>query len=346
MNVLIDAHMLGLGEGGNERYIKNLFNSLQNLSFHNKITAYKSSHQSNLYRLLLGIPAEVFNRDYQIVHSTYNTPFIKNAQFVVTLHDLSFKRFPSFYSPRDLLMFNTLLPFSLSRADAIIVPSRFTHKEAAHFYPQYTHKITTIGEAADPVFQNIASLRAKKFLSKQYDINSPYILALNSRNPKKNIQRIIDSFHAVKKVFPKLKLVIVGGNHHIDTKELAGIHILHSVSDQQLNYLYSGAEIFVYYSHYEGFGLPILEALAAGTAVIASDIPVHREITGNKMAYADPYNSQDLANAINMLLKNCGIREAYIHKTQSILTQFSWEKTARETLRVYKSLLQSKNTSQ
>lgn len=146
MNILVDGHMIGNNEGGNERYTLNLFKSLsslnnKNLRFHlliNKLYEHKKSVDYNnlfrmeidddFYRLIYKIPSIVRANKIQIAHSNYISPFIKNCKSVITVHDVSFKRFPGFYSLKDRIIFDILLPNSLKRSDAIIVPSNFTRK--------------------------------------------------------------------------------------------------------------------------------------------------------------------------------------------------------------------------
>lgn len=354
MRVLIDGHMLSTNEGGNERYIKNLVKELQKIKkinlkvFVNRDFPPKANeiyirdnYNNDLIRLLYSLPKAALRNHCQLVHSTYLTPFIKTAKFVATVHDFSFKRFPHFYNMREQVIFQILLPFSLKRTDAIIVPSKFTKNEAVNFYPQYQEKIHVIYEAADENFHPLPKKQALSKVSKKFAIKHPFLLTLNSKNPKKNINRVIAAFKIVKKSFPKLNLVIVGGNHNIDNQHLCseGVKILDNISDKSLNILYNACIIFIYYSIYEGFGLPILEALKCETPVIGSNLEVHQEIAKDSILYADPFDERQLAEKIEQLLIHRRFAQKLAKQGAALVKKYSWQNTAKETLAIYQSVL-------
>lgn len=355
MKVLIDGHMIGSGEGGNERYTKNLFLFLkknikekvsvlvgkQGKSFRGEGIIRNDKAGNNIFRLLFLIPRLVKEEGISIVHSNYISPFYKNAKFVITVHDFCFKYFPSYFSLRERLIFKYLLPYSLKLSDYIIVPSEFTKKELSKFYPQYEKKTSVIYEAAEENFHHIPRKNTVEKLRKMSkSITGPFLLAVNGKNPKKNINVIIKAYIKVQKTFPKLKLVIVGGEFNIDRKYLdnKGIVVLKNIDDEKLNLLYNAASIFIYFSVYEGFGLPILEALKCRALVICSDIQVHREIAKDSVTFADPYKGEDLALKIELLLKNKTYAEKMRRNNGKINRFYSWTKTARETNQVYSYL--------
>lgn len=339
MNVLIDAHMLGSKEGGNERYIHSLLDAFKELH-KTDIHSYKKNDSNNFKRLLVDIPREVKRWDYDIVHSTYNAPLVKNAKFVVTLHDVSFKRFPEFFNLKDRLMFDYLLPISLHRADAIIVPSEFTKKEAIKYYPYIGHKTYITPYAANKIFEKNTKFNLENKIFTKLAIKKPFILSLNSRNPKKNIQTVIHAFNKIRSTFTGLNLVIIGGDHNIDMSTLSSrIRIIDYVKDDVLNSLYNLCEIFIYYSVYEGFGLPLLEASNCHTAIIASDTEVHREVTKDKLLYGLPGSAEDLSLKISAVLKDYNLRKNFADKAKEIAQLYSWQKTASLTYKIYQSLI-------
>ena len=351
MKVLIDGHMIGSNEGGNERYTKNLFlflvkNVKKNISvivgkqgegFKGKGVIINETADNNIFRLIFLIPRIVKNEGIDIVHSNYISPFYKNAKFVVTVHDFCFKYFPKYFSLRERLIFRYLLPYSLKLSDYIIVPSEFTKEELLRFYPQYAKKTAVIYEAAEDIFHYISREKADKEVEKSFKLNSSFLLAINGRNPKKNINMIIKAYIKIQKLFPGLKLVIVGGEFNIDRKYFGnkGIILLKNINDEQLNFLYNAATIFIYFSVYEGFGLPILEALRCKTLVICSDIDVHREIAKDFVTFANPYKAGDLAEKIELLLKDKAYAEKMRRNSSKINKLYSWSKTAKETFKVY-----------
>jgi glycosyltransferase involved in cell wall biosynthesis len=257
------------------------------------------------------------------------------------VHDLSFKRFPEFYSLRERFIFNCLLPYSIAKADAVIVPSNFTKNELIKYYPTHKNieKVFVIENGIDKAFTKINKKRAGGEIFKKYKIKTPYILTINSRNPKKNIDGVIKGFNLFSIKNPKYNLIIVNGRHNIKEKDLKRIMILNHVSDEDLKNLYNGCELFIYYSKYEGFGMPIVEALQCVAPVIASDIPPHREITDDKIIYVKPSDFIDLSSKMDFLIKNRQYQEQMVKKTKKTISRFTWENNAKKTIDLYKLIL-------
>ena len=343
--------MIGSNEGGNERYTKNLFLSLAKnrkeriyllvgklgKKMPEKKIIFRKDADRNLFRLFYLLPWLIKVNKVDILHSNYISPFFKNAQYVITLHDMSFKYFPEYFSFRERLIFRYLLPYSLWLSDAVIVPSEFTKKEFLKFYPKYSKKTSVVNYAAEGIFRKIPRKLAQASRNTLLESEKPFLLAINSKNPRKNINRIIQAYLLIQKKFPGLELVIVGGNFNIDRKYLDNqkIKVLKNVNDDELNSLYNAASIFIYFSVYEGFGLPILEALKCKTLVICSDIEVHREIAKDFVTFANPYKAEDLAGKIELLLKNKAYAEKMRINSSKINKLYSWSKTAKETFKVY-----------
>jgi glycosyltransferase involved in cell wall biosynthesis len=330
MKVLIDGHMIGSHEGGNERYTKNLYLSLKKIADDDfSVTLFDRKMAGNDFqRLFKRIPGFISNNKINIVHTNYTLPFKKNCHFVTTIHDLSFKVFPHIFSLKDQLIFKLLLPISLKMSDAVIVPSNFTRQEFIRFYPQYQDKIYLVGEGIDPVF-------VRKRITKKN-----FILAFNSKSPRKNINRLIKGFLLFEKRFPNLYLYLVGGQKNIDKKLLLNkkIKILGSVSDKKLVVLFNQCRIFINYSLYEGFDLTALEAIKCQAQVILSDIPVHREITLNKLTYINPFDYNKLTEAIIKKLNKKTISKNEIVDYEEIVKKSNWLKSAREMIKIYKKV--------
>ncbi|HJX59391.1 MAG TPA: glycosyltransferase family 1 protein [Patescibacteria group bacterium] len=327
MRVIIDGHMLGRNEGGNERYVKGIIKGLSPLK-NIKTRIYRSHTRgvvADLKRVFIDLPrqAEGFRAD--IVHATYIGPLWGRGRLVLTVHDFLFRRNPEFFSLKEQLVFGLLLPLCLKRTSAVIVPSNFVKKEAVKFYPWLKNKVFVTYEAADGVFSYKRSKKARK----------PYLLAFNSKNPKKNIARVIAAYGIVQKSLPQTELLVVGPR--VAAGE--GVTFVENVGERKLAQLYHGCECLVYFSLYEGFGLPILEAFIGGVAVVASDIPVHREIAGNAALFAKPKNPQDLADKIIKLLGNPSLKAKLVRKGRERAATFSWEKTGKETAAIYRRVL-------
>lgn len=326
MKILIDGHMIGQKEGGNERYTKNLAYSLSKKASVG-ILLYKNLEgvsalyphilpPINLLRLLI-TPFLLLFFHYDILHSNYFLPFWKplGLKYVITVHDLFFLRQPSRYSLRDRLVFRLLLPHSLWLCDAIIVPSQFIKNEFLSFYPAYLSKVHVTYEGVDPVFHQLKKTKEKK---------RSFFLTIASKNTRKNIPSICKAFLAAS--LKSTDLYIVGTlPAKMGPIQNPSIHFLGYVSDNELNKLYNSTKALLYLSSYEGFGLPVIEALACGTPVIASDIPCLREIGGENIHYVKPGG----------LVKK--LRTHYRRKISK--TSYTWQSAAAKTIAVYRSLI-------
>ena len=329
MRVLIDGHMLGRNEGGNERYIKGLIKGLSSVK-NIKIRIYRSRRRgviTDFKRVFVDLPREADKYKADIVHSTYIGPLWGKGKLVLTVHDFLFWRSPEFFSLKERLMFSFLLPLCLERASAVVVPTNFVKRESLRFYPWLKDKVFVTYEAADGIFSQKLPIKTRK----------PYLLAFNSKNPKKNIGRVIDAFGIVRKNLPQTELVVVGP--HVAAGE--GVRFTENVGERRLAELYRGCECLIYFSLYEGFGLPIIEAFRAGAAVVASDIPVHREIAGDAALFAKPKSPNDLADNISKLLSNPSLKAKLIRKGRERALQFSWKKTGEETTNIYRKVIGS-----
>jgi glycosyltransferase involved in cell wall biosynthesis len=358
MKVLIDGHMLGNGEGGNERYIENLTLYLKKEKELNTYILMNPSYKTRLNRYsrliplgvrndilrLLSLPFLCNKYKIDILHTTYIATPIKKTLQVMTVHDLSFKRYPEFYSLRERFIFEILVPLSLRSADAIIVPSLFSKREFHYFYPHIArNKVHVTYEAANNYFIPVNKKEAQKNIAVKYGITKPFILTINSPNPKKNIRRVVQAFTRLKNKYTSMNLVIVGGRYNIPPNlKLINVLIIDYIPDSDLRDLYNSCEIFVYYSLYEGFGLPILEALSCHTPTITSSIEVHKEIAHNAVLYANSLDDKDLANKIDTLMRNKQLKKRLINVGAEVVKLYSWSKTAADTLKVYKEIYENR----
>ena len=360
MKILIDGHMLGKHEGGNERYIKNLALNLikynqkkhfikivvQNDYFSNqnvfsKNNLLKINFRNDFYRIFYFLPIKFRTEKCGIIHSTYIAPYSNNIKTVITIHDLSFKRYPDFYSLRERLIFNYLLPISLLRAKAIIVPSQFTKNELINFYPEYKDKTFVVYEGADKCFYKISKNIAKKEIREKYRIDGPFLLVFNSKNPKKNVDIVIKAYKKMIHWQPKLKLVIIGVKDNLAVRDLGNIYIFNNISDFDLNFFYNGCEIFINPSIYEGFNLSIIEALKIKAIVMAADITVNRELYENSIIYFTTHNAHEIEKIVKNILKTPEIiRKKLINQYKKISYKFDWGENTQKMLEIYQRVNQ------
>lgn len=282
----------------------------------------------------------------------HNLPILKRSSLktVVTIHDLAFKNFPQTFPKKDLIQLNLLTDLAVKFSDKIIAVSESTKRDIIKFYPKIkTDKIKVIYHGFDKeLFQNnISSERINTVLEKYNLKNKHYLLYVGAIQPRKNLETLIRAFELFKKENDvDLKLVLAGGKawrwqgtiEAIEkSSQKENIILTGSVPFEDLSILYAGAKIFIFPSLYEGFGIPILEALASNIPVISADNSSLTEVGGDAVEYFKSEDSVELKNKIEKVLNNQILQEELINKGRAQLEKFSWEKCAKETLEFIKS---------
>jgi len=373
MKIGYDIDSLTIKSGGIGRYAVNLINNIAkillgddrntiSIFYHksfNKDLINKHSHvrfidkythiKSNVLRKGIFLPFCIRDSDMNLFHGLDHVgiPFLykaKKCRYVVTIHDLITKIYPDKFTMKHKLIQNNLLPLILGKADKIIAVSNSTKNDIIKFYPEYIDKIKVIHEGVEPQFFPRNEKEIKEKLNR-YKIDFKYILLLGTLEPRKNILRAIDAFIKLKQNKDiEEKLVIVGRKGWLYKEILERINEMSFssdvvfpgfVEDDDLPFLYSGAEIFLYPSLYEGFGLPILEAMACGTPIITSEYSSLPEVAGNAAILIDSTKTEEIAKALERLSGNRGLREELRKKGLKRAENFSWEKTAEKTLKLY-----------
>ncbi|MDZ7611822.1 MAG: glycosyltransferase family 1 protein [Candidatus Moranbacteria bacterium] len=309
-----------------------------------------------LFWTFSALPLKARELELDILHVQYITPlfFIGKTKIVTTVHDLSFIRYAEHIKKSDLLFLKTLIPMSLRRAFRVIGVSDFTKSEILKNYKISKKKIRAVnnGGASDDFLDKAKKSGAKLAVAK------PYIFYVGTHQPRKNIPLLIRAFVRMKKErcdspeARKLKLCLAGkrGGHNYDPKIDEALEEIGDTEDakylkyiifpgyvalEELPHYYKESECFVFPSLYEGFGLPLLEAMETRTPVVCSDIPCFREVAGQAALMFDSKCEKDLANKIFQVIMNNELRNKLIQKGKEKTKEFSWEKCAEETLRVY-----------
>jgi glycosyltransferase involved in cell wall biosynthesis len=255
---------------------------------------------------------------------------------VLTVHDLCFKENPNWFGFKTRLAFQFFFQRSLKMADAIICVSEYTKKQLLNYYGIDSRKIKVIYEAADDCFHYLNNrLVLKKKLKLKYHLDQPYFLIVGNVEERKQPRLIINAFKKVSKQYPNVKLVFAGPNK-LKLIASKNIMFLGYVTNEDLNLLYNGATALIYFSLCEGFGLPLVEAIACRTPIICSNIPVFREVAGSAGFYVK--NEIDLYRAMQKMLMNKVLREKYISLARKRSRLYSWRRVAKQTLFVYQNL--------
>ncbi len=294
-----------------------------------------------------------FNRllpDATLFHSTEHLLLpLRGIPTVLTVHDLIFKEYPAYHKRLNFWYLNQAMPLYCQKADAIIAVSEATKEDIINNYGIASSKIHVIYEAASPHFQQPAPDSIDR-VRQTYDLPGQFLIHLSTIEPRKNLDRLLDALLALRQSFPKLTLVLAGSKgwlyedffERIERDGLSDVVLpLGWVPDEDLPAVLAAADLAVQPSLYEGFGLPILEHMASGQVVAASNKSSFPEVGGDAAAYFDPTNVEEMTAVIKHLLVD---RDEYNHRRELGLVQaakFSWQRAARETTAVYHKLLAS-----
>jgi len=285
-----------------------------------------------------------------VFHGTNYTVYpYKNIQKVITIYDLSFIRYPE-YTNSVVQQYTKRLIKCLEWTDLIITISESSKQDIINYLKVPAEKIFVTPLASQYNANFLSSLDLDKEVENiNYNFSKPYLLFVSTIEPRKNINAIISAFNFLKQRYKvEHQLVLIGKkgwNYEPIFTAIQNspckdeIHHLDYLSNELVALFYSKADVFLYPSHYEGFGLPVLEAMTLGSPVITSNISSIPEVTGNAAILIDPNDYMQLAEAILQVISDSQLRQNLINKGKIRADLFSWERTAKETLKAYKSII-------
>ncbi len=297
-----------------------------------------------------GLPRYAGRRGLRLFHGTnYDVPLWGGAAKVLTVHDLSQFVHPETHERRSVLRARRRLPLMARAADAVLVPTEAMRREVGHYLKAAAGKVFVVHEAARACFKPLAPAEAEAAL-RGLGVGGEFLLAVGTIEPRKNLAVLVRAFEEVLRERPDspLRLVLAGGRGWLTgplfelierSPACARIVLTGYVSDEQLRALYSACRAFVYPSIYEGFGLPPLEAMSCGAAVMAGRTPALEEVTAGAARLFDPRDARALTRTLLELLEHDDARRALSEAGLARAAHFSWERTARATLDVYAEAL-------
>jgi glycosyltransferase involved in cell wall biosynthesis len=281
-----------------------------------------------------------------VAHVQYTIPPGMPCPTVTTIHDISFKRYPEFFSGKDRMILDRAVKFAATHAARIIAVSQFTSDEIVELYQAAPDRISVIYEGVDDQFQTMPRPEAQEVVDEKYRLQFPYVLTVGVIQPRKNFHRLLEGFAKLKENHDcEHKLVIVGkygwkeSGLERQAKDLGlsdDVVLTGYVPYEDLPALYNAADVFVYPSLYEGFGLPPLEAMACGTPVITGNQASLPEVVGDAGLMVDPFDADAFAEALDRLIFDRLLRAEMFALGLDQATKFSWDKTASETLKIYR----------
>ncbi|MDI6891766.1 MAG: glycosyltransferase family 1 protein [Actinomycetota bacterium] len=295
----------------------------------------------------LHLSADFLVDDVDLFHSPDCVLPPLRVKSIVTIHDLASILFPQYYTAINRSYLKFMVPQSARQAEKIIVDSEATKNDAVNLLKVPTSKIKVIYPGVDKKFRRVEREEIVA-IKQRYQLPDKYILFVGTIQPRKNLATLVDAFSLLKrdKDFD-WELIVAGPKgwlyrdlfQRIEQLELSrDVIFLDFVPGEDLPALYNGADIFVYPSLYEGFGLPVLEAMACGTPVICSNVSSLPEIVGDAAILVDPYFVEGLSQAIYSLLMDNNKRGELREKGLKRARMFSWEKAASEVLEVYREI--------
>jgi glycosyltransferase involved in cell wall biosynthesis len=286
----------------------------------------------------IGAPSiHALTGDVDVVHATnFVLPPTGSTPGVVTVHDLSFFRDDVHGGLRRL---RDQVPWSIARAARVLVPSHAIAAEVTERFGVAPDKLAVTHEGVAPVFFGAAPLADQAL--RAWGIERPFMIAAGTIQPRKNFHRLLDAWRAAGADLTGWTLVLAGpAGWGPDLPETPGVKLIGWVGDETLPGLLSAAEVFCYPSLYEGFGLPPLEAMAAGTASLVGRYPAAEEIVGDAALLVDPGDTGSIAEGIVRLATDATLRKRLALTGRTHAARFTWERTAAATIGVYRSILE------
>ncbi len=303
------------------------------------------------HRARIPLPVEYFTGRVDLYHATdfVLPPTLPATRTLLTVHDLSFVRVPETSSPPLKAYLDAVVPRSVANADHVLADSAATKRDLIELYRTPEEKITVLYSGVNKQFQRVIDRLMLESMRGKYRIpNVRYVLSVGTVQPRKNYSRVIQAIAAIRARGYDLHYVIVGGKGWLEqemraTIENSGmadyVHLLGFVDDVDLPALYSDSRMLVMASLYEGFGLPVLEAMACGAPVIASNVSSLPEIAGDAALLVDPFATDAIRDAILEIESDEPLRSRMIGAGYEQASRFSWQRSVAHLMRIYARLL-------
>ncbi|MBW4435786.1 MAG: glycosyltransferase family 4 protein [Pleurocapsa minor GSE-CHR-MK-17-07R] len=344
-----DVRLFVAGAGSNS------FPQLPNRQFTWHTTALSAEWLIRLwYRAHLPLPIETFVGRVDLFHATnfMLPPVLPGTRTLLTVHDLSFARVPETANASLMALLNRVVPQSVRRATHIAADSEATRQDLIALYNTPPEKITVIYSGVEGRFHPQPDRAAQAAVRARYEIDErPYILAVGTVQPRKNYGRLIQAAAELRRRGHDIQVIFAGGKGWLDdpiyaSMEASGmkghVRFIGFARDEDLPALYSAAALTAMPSLYEGFGLPVLEAMACGSPVITSDISSLPEVAGDAALLIQPTDVGAIADAAQRVLTEPALRASMIDKGLRQATRFTWEGAAVQLDALYAQVLGKK----
>jgi glycosyltransferase involved in cell wall biosynthesis len=367
MRIGIDAHALGSRSSGNETYFEQLIQHLAKTAANGIRYVVYYTHPSGarrvpsseklqlkrirpatpFWRIPVGFPLEFRKEKLDIFHAQHVIPPFCKCKTVVYIPDIAYEHFPESFSRFETLWLKVLIRRSAERADHIITLSDYSKEDIAKTYDIDPRKITvTYLGAGDQYFPSDKE-KCREQIAAKYGVTAPFLLYVGRLQERKNLPRLLSAYARLRKEGVDEKLVLVGkkdwmfGNIHAQVESLGlatSVIFAGYVPSSELPAFYNAAEAFVFPSIFEGFGLPVIEAMACGLPVLTSFGSSLEEIAGDAAVLVDPLSEESIAKGLGELLGDVHFRARLGQAGLVRSASFSFKKAAEQTIEVYKTL--------
>jgi glycosyltransferase involved in cell wall biosynthesis len=365
MKIAIDVHSLGTQSGGNETYFRQLVRGLLNDKSDNRYNLFYSYPSvlnefewdnrfsfskipaNPLKRICISLPRLLQKDKPEVFHCQYVMPPFVRARTVVTIHDLAHEHYPEFFHPVEAMRMKTLVRWTAGRADHILTVSEFSAADISRRFGVPHEKITVAYQAAAPDFRPRDKAQCQGHIARNYGIDSPFVLYVGRIQARKNLPRLVEAYAGLQKQGIAAKLVIVGKKDWQSELLMSKIRELGMESSvifpgfvpfDDLPLFYNAAELFVFPSIFEGFGLPVVESMASGVPTITSFGSSLEEVAGNGALLVDPLDTRAIADAMGKVLTDPQLQQQLAIRGLKRSMQFKPGMLEKKALEVYRSL--------
>lgn len=364
MRVGIDASMIGDRAGGMETYARGVIQALASIDplgdyallLQRPLPPHAIPGAERMRQVVVRTrygPARIpfstsltlLRERIDVIHVQEAAPLLFPSKIVLTLHDISFEHYPHFFNPDIARRLRARVPLTVRRAAAIITDTAFSKGDIVRRYHVPPDKVSVAPLAADPLYRPIDDARQLATARARYGAGDHFILCVGDLQPRKNLRTLIEAYVRLRRSDAlRHKLVLVGRKAWLFDDVVAAARasgyedelvFTGYVPDDDLVLLYNAADLFVYPSLFEGFGLPPIEAMACGTPVVTSNTSSLPEVVGDAGLMVDPLDVEALAGAIARVLRDGDLRARLAAAGLRHAAQFSWDDTARTIREVY-----------
>jgi len=373
MKIGINALYLIPGKvGGSEIYLRHLISALGHLDQENEYVVFTNRESRGSFELgenfrehhcpvralirphrivweQLVLPYRARQHRLDLLHSPGSTaPLFLSCPSVLTILDLIYLHFPETFPALARIWIKFLVYQSARRSSAVIALSRYSRDEILWDLNTAWDKVRVIYMAISAAEASSLPRRERIKTLRKYGIVFPFILTVAAAHPHKNLVRLLEAFYQLKKKGGKYQLIVVGVKHNRYfqrlRREISSLDLEEDViftdwvpeADKEM--IYAEARLMVFPSLLEGFGLPVLEAMAAGLPVACSDVPSLEEVAGDAAYIFNPYSVEEIRRAMEECLSRPELREELVRRGYEQAKKFDWNKTARETLDLYREV--------